>query len=219
VGRGGRFRSAKGRQSRRLNIIRRLGGSWDCTSDRRKTLSRGRSARFLHRPRAQTFASTGSYGLSPNSKTPTTARYPRIPTNSTSLKPRTYKRTVSCRVAFGRPLPLRSPSFGPGCSQWFHQDVRNAHRQRDPVESSCAAPTLPLPSPRPVSVLPASRTLAMLGWSSRTRACRSGSKLATTSFESIPAVCHNIWDFSARSLATGVVPFGTMHPKVFRRQP
>ena len=41
---------------------------------------------------------------------------------------------------------------------------------------------------RPVSVAPASSTLAMFGWSIRARACRSASNRARTVLESIPAL-------------------------------
>ena len=41
---------------------------------------------------------------------------------------------------------------------------------------------------RPAAVVPASRTLAMLGWSIRARACRSASKRASTCLESMPGL-------------------------------
>ena len=41
---------------------------------------------------------------------------------------------------------------------------------------------------RPESVVPASSTLAMFGWSIMARACRSASNRVSTAFESIPAL-------------------------------
>jgi hypothetical protein len=51
----------------------------------------------------------------------------------------------------------------------------------------------------PVGVMPASKTLAMLGWSMRARACRSCSNRASTDLESIPALT----SFTATGRFTG----------------
>ena len=51
----------------------------------------------------------------------------------------------------------------------------------------------------PVGVMPASKTLAMLGWSMRARACLSCSKRASTERESMPALT----SFTATDRFTG----------------